>query len=422
MSDAIAILTLPEDNVAQLPILKPTLGLDVVDVRALGKNNHYTFDPGFMSTAACESKITYIDGDAGILLYRGYAIEPLAEKAEFSEVIHLLMHGELPTAEQNDYLKDLLKQHVNVPAQLHDLLKGFPKTAHPMAMLMSLVSALDAYCDPINIKKADDRLKAAILLIAKIPTLAAMCYHHSQGTAFIAPDSNLDYAANFLYMLSGKKPEAALAQAMDRILTLHADHEQNASTSTVRLAGSTDTNPFAAIVAGIAALWGPAHGGANEACLDMLREIGSVDRIPHFIERSKDKNDSFRLMGFGHRVYKNRDPRATFMKISCDEVLRLLKIKEPLLEVAQVLEQTALADPYFKERKLFPNVDFYSGITQTALGIPTNMFTVVFALARTTGWISQWNEMHGDPQFKIGRPRQLYTGYKERKFISLEQR
>lgn len=423
MADKDAKLQLSKDDTAELPIYQPTYGFDVVDVRTLGSHKHYTFDPGFLATASCESKITYINGAEGILLYGGYAIEPLAEHAEYSEIIYLLNHGELPTKAQNQQVKQKLAELAAVPAQLHQVFSGFAKDAHPMALLMALVTAYQSYYGEIDLTNQAEREAAIIDLIAKIPTMAAMCYRHSIGKDFIAPDSSLDYAANFLYMMKGEKPQAELALAMNRLFVLHADHEQNASTSTVRMVGSTGVNPFAAIASGIAALWGPAHGGANEACLHMLREIGSVDKIPDFIAKAKDKNDPFRLMGFGHRVYKNRDPRATFMKVSCDEVLKATgNENSPLLAVAIELEKAALADPYFQERKLFPNVDFFSGITQTALGIPENMFTVLFSLARTTGWLAQWNELISDPKHKIYRPRQLYTGPKERKYVPLEDR
>lgn len=416
-------LTFNTNDLAEFPIYKPTYGFDVIDVRALGKQKYYTFDPGFLATASCESKITYIDGSEGILLYGGYAIEPLAEHAEFTEIIYLLFHGELPTQAQNDVLKQQLRQNANVPDRLHAVLDGFAADAHPMAMLMALVTAYQSYYGDVDIKDEKARITAAFDIIAKIPTFSAMCYRKSIGKEFIPPSTDLDYAANFLYMLFGETAKSDLALAMNRIFVLHADHEQNASTSTVRMVGSTEVNPFAAIVAGIGALWGPAHGGANEACLNMLRTIGSVDRIPEFIAKAKDKEDPFRLMGFGHRVYKNRDPRATFMKISCDEVLKAAgNTEEPLLQVAVELEKAALADAYFKERKLFPNVDFYSGITQTALGIPENMFTIVFSLARTSGWLAQWHEMMSDPKHKISRPRQLYTGPKERKYVALAKR
>jgi citrate synthase len=423
MAEPTVKISFGTDKNAEFPVLKPTLGLDVFDIRTLGKSNYYTFDPGFMSTAACESKITYIDGDAGILLYRGYAIEALAEHAEYSEIINLIFYGELPTTDQNNHLKALLAKEAVVDPTVAKTLAGFPRDAHPMAMLMALVTAMEAiYGKGAKIKQAEDRERIGMQLIAKIPTLAAMCYRHSIGKDFIAPNPKLDYATNFLYMMFGEIPSPIIAKAMNRILVLHADHEQNASTSTVRLVGSTDVNPFAAMAAGIAALWGPAHGGANEACLSMLKTIGSVDHIPEFITRAKDKNDSFKLMGFGHRVYKNRDPRATFMKISYQEVLKETGHADPLLKVATELEKAALADNYFIDRKLFPNVDFYSGITQTALGIPVPMFTVVFALARMTGWVSQWNEMLSDPGYKIGRPRQLYTGYTEREYVELKKR
>jgi citrate synthase len=377
-----------------------------------------------MSTAACRSAITYIDGDVGILLHRGYTIQDLAEHAEFSEIIHLIMHGELPNAATNARVKAALTEHAHVPEQLFKVLDGFPRDAHPMSMLMALVTALDAYYGKnLNLKDAQQREHIAILLIAKMPTLAAACHRHATGEKILQADPHLDYAENFLYMMFGHQPKAPLARAMDRLFTLHADHEQNASTSTVRLAGSTGTSPFAAIGSGVAALWGPAHGGANEACLEMLHEIGNIDRIPHYLARAKDKNDNFKLMGFGHRVYKNIDPRAKVMKMSCDEVLKETGHQDsPLFKLAKELESIALQDPYFIDRKLFPNVDFYSGITQTALGIPTKMFTVIFALARTTGWIAQWCEMMNDPENKIGRPRQLYIGEKQRTFKKLENR
>lgn len=423
MADKHAKLQLTTENTAELPIYQPTYGNDVIDVRTLGTHQYYTFDPGYLATASCESKITFIDGAEGILLYGGYAIEPLAEKAQFSEIIYLLNHGELPSQTQNEQIQQKLLQLATVPTNLHKVLAGFTNDAHPMAMLMALVTAYQSHYGTVDLNSVDAREAAIIDLIAKMPTFAAMCYRHSVGKDFIAPDANLGYAANFLYMMTGEKPQAELALAMNRLFVLHADHEQNASTSTVRMVGSTGSNPFAAITSGIAALWGPAHGGANEACLNMLREIGSVEKIPEFIAKAKDKKDPFRLMGFGHRVYKNRDPRATFMKISCDEVLKATgNNNSPLLAVATELEKTALADPYFQERKLFPNVDFFSGITQTALGIPESMFTVVFSLARTTGWLAQWNELISDPKHKIYRPRQLYTGPKEREYVPLEQR
>ena len=427
MAEKIAKLQLGSNHQVELPIYHPTAGNEVVDISQLGKSKFYTYDPGFMATAACESKITLIDGEQGILLYRGYPIEPLAEHAEYSEIIYLMIHGELPNLEQNDQLKKSLQEKANVPTKLHDILAGFPNDAHPMAMLMVLVTALDSYYGQrvqagANEMVKQQRLAMIIELIAKIPTLAAMCYRHSENKPFIEPDVNLDYAANFLYMLFGEPPKPQLALAMNRIFTLHADHEQNASTSTVRICGSTLTSPFAAITAGIAALWGRSHGGANEACLNMLKTIGTLEQVPVFIAKAKDKQDPFRLMGFGHRVYKNRDPRATVMKVSCDQVLQITGNQSPLLKIAETLEKTALADQYFIDRKLFPNVDFYSGITQTALGIPEKMFTVVFALARTTGWLAQWHEMLNDPKFKIARPRQLYLGSKKREYVPLNKR
>ena len=423
MAAKVAKLQLNSDNQVELPIYQPTLGNDVVDVRALGKDKFYTFDPGFMATAACQSTITYIDGEKGVLLYCGYPIEPLAEHAEYSEIIYLMLYGALPNALQNQELKAALKENADVPTELHNILTGFPRDAHPMAMLMALVTGLDSYYgQDIQVRNADERVIAALQLIAKIPTLAAMCYRYAENKPFIAPDTELDYAANFLYMLFDEKPKPELALAMNRIFTLHADHEQNASTSTVRMCGSTLTSPFAAIASGIAALWGRAHGGANEACLNMLRTIATVERVPEFLEKAKDKNDPFLLMGFGHRVYKNYDPRATVMKVSCDEVLKITGNNSPLLQVAKTLEQVARADQYFIDRKLFPNVDFFSGITQTALGIPEKMFTVVFALARTTGWIAQWHEMLSDENYKIARPRQLYMGSEERDYVPLAKR
>ena len=425
MTIDIATLLLPAAQKAEFPVLKPTLGFDVVDIRALGKQNYYTFDPGFMATAACKSKITYIDGELGVLEYRGYPIEQLAASAKYSEVIYLLLYGELPTAQQKADLEKSLKENAIVPDELHKLLAAFPQDAHPMSMLMSLMSALDAfYGRNINIENTDDRNKIVIQLIAKVPTLAAMCHRHAIGEEFVAPNAQLDYAANFLYMLTGTVPNEVNANAMDVIFTLHADHEQNASTSTVRMAGSTGTSPFAAIGAGIAALWGPSHGGANEATLNMLRDIKTIDRIPQFLARAKDKNDSFKLMGFGHRVYKNRDPRGLIIRDMCYKVLGSdsKHADNPLFKLALELEKIALQDPYFVERKLYPNIEFYSGIIQTALGIPSTMFTVVFSLARTTGWAAQWNEMISDPDYKIARPRQLYMGYAKRDFVALDKR
>ena len=423
MADKYAKLQLTADTTAELPIYQPTYGYDVVDVRTLGTHKYYTFDPGYLATASCESTITYINGSEGILLYGGYAIEPLAEHATFSEIIHLLLHGELPSPAENQRLAKQLADNAAVPTELSQVLNGFPRDAHPMAMLMALVTTYQSYYGEVDLQDADARMSAVLDLIAKIPTFAAMCHRYGNNQDFIAPSTELSYAENFLYMMFGSKPKTEIALAMNRLFVLHADHEQNASTSTVRMVGSTGVNPFAAIASGIAALWGPAHGGANEACLNMLREIGSVDKIPEYIAKAKDKEDPFRLMGFGHRVYKNRDPRATFMKISCDEVLTATGNEHsPLLAVAIALEKAALADPYFQKRKLFPNVDFFSGITQTALGIPEKMFTVVFSLARTTGWLAQWNELINDPKHKIYRPRQLYTGPKERDYTPLAKR
>ena len=423
MSNKTAKLTIDTHRQLELPIYQPTLGNDVVDVRHLGQEQLYTFDPGFMATATCKSAITYIDGDAGILLHRGYPIESLAKHAEYTEIIYLLLYGELPNRTQNQHFKKLLTSKAEVPTQLHKLLTGFPTNAHPMAMLMALVTSLDAYYgENIQLHDPHERLNVAIELIAKMPTLAAMCYRYSRHQDFIPPDKSLSYAANFLYMLKGKKPRDELALAMNRIFTLHADHEQNASTSTVRICSSTLTSPFAAIASGIAALWGRAHGGANEACLAMLRTIGNVDHIPEYVAKAKDKNDPFLLMGFGHRIYKNYDPRSAVMKMSCDEVLKVTGDDSPLLQTALALQETARADQYFIERKLFPNVEFFSGITQTALGIPENMFTVVFAIARTTGWLAQWHEMFSDPNFKLARPRQLYIGSKQRQYVPLDER
>jgi len=414
----------------QLPVMKGSTGPDVVDIRKLyGETGMFTYDPGFTSTAACESKITYIDGDKGILLHRGYAIEELAEKSDFMEVCYLLLHGELPTAAQKTQFERSITYHSMVHEQLTAFYRGFRRDAHPMAIMCGVVGALSAfYHDSTDIEDPKQRLVASHRLIAKMPTLAAMAYKYSVGQPFMYPRNDLSYAENFLYMTFAVpcepyKVNPVLAKAMDRIFILHADHEQNASTSTVRLAGSSGANPFACIAAGIACLWGPAHGGANEAVLKMLEEIGTKDRIPEFIKRAKDKNDSFRLMGFGHRVYKNYDPRAKVMQQTCKEVLDTLGIKDdPLLDIAVELERIALQDEYFVEKKLYPNVDFYSGIILKAMGFPTSMFTVLFALARTVGWIAQWMEMIDDPVQKIGRPRQLYTGYTHRPYVPLTQR
>ena len=430
MADKVATLHLPDRaEPVSLPIHSPTQGHDVVDIRKLGDAKLFTYDPGFMATAACESKITYIDGDAGVLQYRGFPIEQLAEKSDFLETAYLLVNGELPNKAQLDDWKYRITHHTMVHDQMSRFFSGFRRDAHPMAIMIGVVGALSAfYHDSLDITNPTHREISAIRLIAKVPTLAAMSYKYSIGQPFVYPRNDLSYSANFLRMMFAVPaeeyvPDPILVRAIDRILILHADHEQNASTSTVRLAGSSGANPFACIAAGIASLWGPAHGGANEACLNMLMEIGSVDRIPEYVARAKDKNDSFRLMGFGHRVYKNFDPRATIMRQTAHEVLHHLGAdNDPLLKVAMELERVALQDPYFVEKKLYPNVDFYSGIIMKAMGIPMNMFTVMFALARTTGWVAQWKEMIAEPSQKIGRPRQLYTGYTKRDYVDLNKR
>ncbi|CAI8236658.1 MAG: Citrate synthase [Marinobacterium sp. xm-d-530] len=409
------------DKEIELPVYHGTEGPDVVDVRPLTGEGLFTYDPGFVSTASCESKITYIDGANGVLLHRGYPIEELAEHSDYLEVCYLLLNGELPTPEQKAKFDYTVNQHTMVHEQLSTFYNGFRRDAHPMAIMCGVVGALSAfYHDSLDINDPHHREVCAYRLIAKMPTLAAMCYKFSIGQPFIYPRNDLGYADNFLRMMFATpcedyKINPVLSRAMDKIFTLHADHEQNASTSTVRLAGSSGANPFACIAAGIAALWGPAHGGANEAVLKMLAEIGSVENIPAFIEKAKDPNDPFRLMGFGHRVYRNFDPRSRVMKQTCDEVLAELGITDdPMLDIAKELERIALEDEYFVSRKLYPNVDFYSGIILKAIGIPTSMFTVIFALSRTIGWISHWNEFHSSPN-KIGRPRQLYTGAPKRK-------
>lgn len=430
MTDKIAKLQLPDsDKIIELPMYSPTLGYDVVDIRSLVKEGVFTYDPGFMATASCESTITYIDGGQGTLLYRGYSIDALAEKADFLEVAFLLLYGELPDTEEKKNFSLKINNHTMVHEQIRTFFNGFRRDAHPMAIMVGVVGALSSfYHDALDINNAGDREISALRMIAKIPTIAAMCYRYSVGHPFVYPRNEMGYAENFLHMMfhmpsEDKVPEPVLVNAMDRIFTLHADHEQNASTSTVRLAGSSGANPFACVAAGIACLWGPAHGGANEACLNMLEEIGDVKNIPEAIRRAKDKNDPFRLMGFGHRVYKNFDPRATVMRETCHEVLEALNIRnEPLFQVAMELERIALEDEYFISKKLYPNVDFYSGIVLTALGIPKNMFTVIFALARTTGWVSQWAEMMDESNQKIGRPRQLYKGSGTREFKALQNR
>ncbi|SIS63105.1 citrate synthase [Paracoccus saliphilus] len=414
----------------ELPILNPTQGPNVLDIRKLyGQADVFTYDPGFTSTASCDSTITYIDGDKGELWYRGYPIDQLAEKSNYLEVCYLLLYGELPTAEQMTDFENRVTRHTMVHEQMHNFFRGFRRDSHPMATMVGVVGAMSAfYHDSTDIGDEWQREVAAIRLIAKLPTIAAMAYKYSIGQPFVYPNNELDYASNFLNMCFSVPAEKyqidpALSKAMDRIFTLHADHEQNASTSTVRLAGSSGANPFACIAAGIACLWGPAHGGANQACLEMLREIGNVERIPEFIERAKDKDDPFRLMGFGHRVYKNFDPRAKVMKESADEVLDLLGIhNNPTLQVAKELEKIALEDEFFVSKKLYPNVDFYSGIILEAMGFPTSMFTPIFALSRTVGWIAQWKEMISDPQNKIGRPRQLYIGSDKRDYVDVSKR
>jgi len=429
MTDRKATLTIDNHSV-ELPIESPTSGPDVIDIRKLyAQAGVFTHDPGFTSTSACSSPITFIDGDKGELLHRGYPIDQLAEKSHYLEVCYLLLYGDLPSATQLAEFEDIVTYHTMLHEQMMNFFRGFRRDAHPMATMVGVVGAMSAfYHDSTDIGDPWQREVASIRLIAKMPTIAAMAYKYSIGQPFVYPRNDLDYASNFLRMCFSVPAEdyevnPILARAMDRILTLHADHEQNASTSTVRLASSSGANPFACIAAGIACLWGPAHGGANQACLEMLSEIGTVDRIPEFIARAKDKNDPFRLMGFGHRVYKNFDPRAKVMKKSADEVLDLLGIdNNPTLQVAKELEKQALQDPYFAEKKLFPNVDFYSGIILEAMGFPTSMFTPIFAVSRTVGWVSQWKEQIEDPALKIGRPRQLYTGATFRDYVNVEDR
>ncbi len=417
-----AVMTLPDGTKLELPIYSGTLGQDVIDVGALTKSGCFTYDPGFVSTASCESEITFIDGGKGVLLHRGYPIEQLAEKSSYLETCYLLLYGELPNPAQKEEFEALITKHTMVHEQLRTFFTGFRRDAHPMAILCGVVGALSAfYHDSLDVSDSRHREIAAFRLIAKMPTLAAMSYKYSIGQPFMYPRNDLNYAENFLYMMFGNPCEdfvvnPVLARAIDKIFLLHADHEQNASTSAVRLTGSSGANPFACIAAGIAALWGPSHGGANEAVLDMLEEIGDESRIDEFVAKAKDKADPFRLMGFGHRVYKNFDPRAKVMKETADEVLAELGLEDdPLLKIAKRLEKIALEDPYFVEKKLYPNVDFYSGIILKALGIPTSMFTVMFAVGRTPGWIAHWHEMHSAP-FKIGRPRQLYLGSKNRDY------
>ncbi|MCL6414505.1 citrate synthase [Aestuariirhabdus sp. Z084] len=427
MAEKTAQLTIEGIGTIDLPMYSGTTGPDVVDVRGLTPKGLFTFDPGFVSTAACESKITYIDGDKGVLLHRGYPIDQLAEKSDYLETCFLLLYGELPNKEEKEKFAGTIRNHTMLHEQLNHFFNGFRRDAHPMAVMCGVVGALSAfYHDSLDIGNERHREVAAYRLIAKMPTIAAMVYKYSIGQPFMFPRNDLSYAGNFLHMMFATPCEEyvvnpVLERAMDRIFLLHADHEQNASTSTVRLAGSSGANPFACIAAGIAALWGPAHGGANEAVLNMLEEIGDESNIDEFVARAKDKNDPFRLMGFGHRVYKNFDPRAKVMKTTCDEVLSELGIDDPLLKIAKRLEQIAIEDPYFAERKLYPNVDFYSGIILKAIGIPTEMFTVIFATGRTPGWIAHWHEMISGP-YRIGRPRQLYTGYDQRDYVSVDKR
>ncbi|MFC3032080.1 citrate synthase [Pseudoalteromonas fenneropenaei] len=428
MADKKAVLQIEGHDPIELPIYSGTAGQDVIDVRTLGGHGYFTFDPGFMSTGSCESSITYIDGTKGVLLHRGFPIEQLAEKSNYIELCYLLLNGELPNDVQLAEFTSEVTHNTMLHEKIAAFFQGFRVDSHPMAMLCAIVGALSSfYHDDLDISDADQRMRCAIKLVAKLPTIAAMCYKYNVGQPFVYPRNDLTYAENFLHMMFSVPAEEykvspVLAKAMDRIFMLHADHEQNASTSTVRLAGSSGANPYACIAAGIASLWGPAHGGANEACLRMLEQIGSVDRIDEYVAKAKDKNDPFRLMGFGHRVYKNFDPRATVMRQTCHEVLKELNIQDPLLDVAMRLEQIALEDPYFIEKKLYPNVDFYSGIILKAIGIPTSMFTVIFAMSRTVGWVSHWNEMLSQAGHKIGRPRQLYTGYTARDFVPSDKR
>jgi citrate synthase len=428
MAESKATLSIDGNVVADLPILSGSAGNDVIDIRTLGNYGYFTYDPGFLATASCESAITFIDGGKGVLQHRGYPIDSLAKQADYLEVCYILLNGDAPTKAQYDEFTNIITNHTMVHEKLAHFFQGFLPDAHPMAMVCGVVGALSSfYHSDLDIEDATQRMRSAHRLIAKMPTIAAMAYKYSIGQPFVYPRNDLNYAENFLHMLFSVPAEEyvvspTVARAMDRIFTLHADHEQNASTSTVRLAGSSGANPYACIAAGVASLWGPAHGGANEACLTMLEEIGTLDRVDEFVARAKDKSDSFRLMGFGHRVYKNFDPRATVMRETCHEVLKELGIKDPLLDVAMALEKVALEDSYFIEKKLYPNVDFYSGIILKAIGIPTNMFTVIFAMSRTVGWISHWDEMLGQPGQKIGRPRQNYIGEIDREFVPLKNR
>jgi len=428
--DTVTLMDNTTGKSLDLPILSGSIGPRAIDVSKLyAETGYFTYDPGFTSTASCDSDITYIDGDIGVLMHRGYLIEDLAEHSDFMDVCYLLLHGELPDAKEKAAFEKSITYHTMLHEQMNYFFRGFRRDSHPMAVMVGMVGAMSAfYHDSTDINDPHQRMVASHRLIAKMPTIAAMAYKYSVGQPFVYPRNNLRYAENFLHMMFSVpceeyKISPVLARAMDRIFILHADHEQNASTSTVRIAGSSNANPFACIAAGIASLWGPAHGGANEAVLQMLTEIGSKDRIPEFIKRAKDKDDPFRLMGFGHRVYKNYDPRAKVMQKSCHEVLAELGIEDdPLLDIAMALEKIALEDDYFIERKLFPNVDFYSGIILKAMGIPTSMFTVLFAVARTVGWVAQWREMIEDPKQRISRPRQLYHGYTQRDYVPLDKR
>jgi len=428
MADKKAVLHIDGQEPIELPIYSGTAGQDVIDVRTLGAHNHFTYDPGFMSTGSCESAITFIDGAKGVLLHRGYPIDQLAEQSNYLELCYLLLEGELPNEEQMATFENEITTNTMMHEKIAAFFQGFRVDAHPMAMLCGVVGALSSfYHDDLDITDPEQRKRSAVKLVAKLPTISAMAYKYTIGQPFVYPKNELSYAENFLHMMFSVPAEEykvspVLAKAMDRIFMLHADHEQNASTSTVRIAGSSGANPYACIAAGVASLWGPAHGGANEACLTMLEEIGTADRIEEYVAKAKDKNDPFRLMGFGHRVYKNFDPRATVMRQTCHEVLKELNIQDPLLEVAMGLEKIALEDPYFIEKKLYPNVDFYSGIILKAIGIPTSMFTVIFAMARTVGWISHWDEMLSQPGQKIGRPRQMYTGYTKRDYADANKR
>ncbi len=428
MAESKASLSIDGKEIGEFPVLKGTAGTDVIDIRTLGSHGYFTHDPGFLATSSCESSITFIDGGKGVLQHRGYAIDSLAKQADYLEVCYILLNGDAPTQSQYEAFKSVITNHTMVHEKLAHFFQGFLPDAHPMAMLCGVVGAMSSfYHSDLDITDAEQRKRSAHRLIAKMPTIAAMAYKYSVGQPFVYPRNDLSYAENFLHMMFSVPAEEykvspTVANAMDRIFTLHADHEQNASTSTVRLAGSSGANPYACIAAGIASLWGPAHGGANEACLTMLEEIGDISRVDEYVLKAKDKNDSFRLMGFGHRVYKNFDPRATVMRETCHEVLNELGINDPLLDVAMALEKVALEDSYFVERKLYPNVDFYSGIILKAIGIPSSMFTVIFAMSRTVGWIAHWDEMLSQPGQKIGRPRQKYTGEINREFVPLNKR